>query len=370
MKAPRLLLHGYYGFGNAGDEALLYALLKDLREEAPEAELKVLSGNPEHTRRSFGVPAVDRFHPLEVIRALRWADLYILGGGTLLQDVTSLRSLHYYAGVLLLARLLGTPSMLYANGLGPIETAWGRWITRHILRLPHLITLRDHQSLDFMEGLKVRRPALVTADAALGLTLSLTPEEEERRLKAFGLEPESYALLALRPPARGKSLPPALVELIATIAREEPYEPIFLPFHPRLDQPLAEDLLRQVKPRGRILQVEAADTPSFLLLLKRAGLILTMRLHALIMSAAVGRGALAVVYDPKVEGVAEDLGLPTLGKLEELPPMPELWAHYLALKEEISRREEALRRDLPDLRAKAKSNAQRALELWKTLQAK
>ncbi|MDI3269520.1 MAG: polysaccharide pyruvyl transferase CsaB [Bacillota bacterium] len=367
MKHPRLLLHGYYGFGNAGDEALLFSLLQEFRERAPQAELKVLSGNPQHTRSSFGVPAVNRFHPGEVVKALRWADLYILGGGTLLQDVTSLRSLHYYAAVLLLARLLGTPSILYANGLGPIDTAWGRFLTRHILKLPRLITLRDEQSLRFMEELGVRRPAEVTADAALSLTLSLPREEEVRRLASFGLEPKGYALFALRPPARGKGLPPVLTELVLKIAREGELVPVFLPFHRRLDEPLALELLEKVGSRGKILHVDPTDTPSFLLLLKEAGIVLTMRLHALIMAAAMGKGALSIVYDPKVEGVARDLGLSTLGKLEELPATAQLWERYQTWQRERPAEERRLQEKLPLLRAKARSNAQRVLELWDTL---
>ena len=43
----KILISGYYGFANAGDEAMLTAIIESLRQVEKNVELTVLSGNPE-----------------------------------------------------------------------------------------------------------------------------------------------------------------------------------------------------------------------------------------------------------------------------------------------------------------------------------
>ena len=101
----RILISGYYGFGNAGDEAVLAAILASLRRQVPEAQCDVLSIDPKTTTRLHGIPAYHRARPREVLTALRRCDLFVSGGGSLLQDVTSLNSLLFYLAQIRLARL-------------------------------------------------------------------------------------------------------------------------------------------------------------------------------------------------------------------------------------------------------------------------
>ena len=92
----KILISGYYGFANAGDEAMLTAIIESLRQVEKNVELTVLSGNPEDTAAKHQVCSVYRFNPLGIIRAMKDSELIISGGGSLLQDVTSKRSLLYY----------------------------------------------------------------------------------------------------------------------------------------------------------------------------------------------------------------------------------------------------------------------------------
>ena len=91
----RIVISGYYGFANAGDEAMLAAIIKALRSTEDSVELTVISGNPQATAAQYGVSSIHRFNPLEIFSALRSCDLLLSGGGSLLQDVTSKRSLLY-----------------------------------------------------------------------------------------------------------------------------------------------------------------------------------------------------------------------------------------------------------------------------------
>ena len=95
-----ILISGYYGFDNIGDESILRTLVSSLREHIPDCSLTVLSHNPTSTREKYGVEAVDRMSPMAILHAVKKCDMLISGGGSLLQDVTSSKSLHYYLSII------------------------------------------------------------------------------------------------------------------------------------------------------------------------------------------------------------------------------------------------------------------------------
>lgn len=185
----RLLICGYYGFGNAGDEAVLAALVQQLRRRLPDAELCVLSADPPATRALHGVQAVQRWSVREVWRALRGCSLLIQGGGGLIQDVTSKVSPLYYLGILHMARLRRVPSMIFAQGIGPLHTPLLQRLTSFELRRAAAICVRDQASADLLAQWRVTSPALqVVADPAL-LLEPLAPSDPPA---------EPYALLTVR----------------------------------------------------------------------------------------------------------------------------------------------------------------------------
>ena len=153
----RLVVSGYYGYANAGDEAVLAGMLATFREADPDLEVTVLSGDPEHTRRTHGVAAIRRADLPAVARALRASDGLVSGGGSLLQDRTSPRPVAYYAGVMHLARFTGRPYAIHAQGLGPIRLLPNRWLAASALRGAAAVSLRDAASLDLARALGVRR---------------------------------------------------------------------------------------------------------------------------------------------------------------------------------------------------------------------
>ena len=165
----RLVVSGYYGYGNAGDEAVLAGLLAALREIEPAASVTVLSGDPAETRRTHGVDAIPRARPGTLIGALRASDGLLSGGGSLLQDRTSARPVAYYTGVMGVARLARRPYVMHAQGLGPITRAGNRWLAALALRGAAHVSLRDDASVDLARRLGVRRPIEVVPDPALGL---------------------------------------------------------------------------------------------------------------------------------------------------------------------------------------------------------
>ena len=145
-KKYRVVMSGYYGFGNAGDDAILDSIQQAVRAASDDVSVTVLSNDPELTKKQYGLDAIPRFRVLRVFSALREGDVLLSGGGSLLQDTTSTRSLLYYLSVIRCAQWLHKPVMLYANGIGPVRKPANRRRVRHVVERAALVTLRDHAS--------------------------------------------------------------------------------------------------------------------------------------------------------------------------------------------------------------------------------
>ena len=163
-----ILISGYYGFDNIGDESILRTLITSLREKIPDCSLTVLSHNPASTREKYGVEAVERMSPGAILRAVRQCDMLISGGGSLLQDVTSSKSIHYYLFIIRLAKLLGKKVFIYSQGIGPIDHAFNRRATARALKKADGIVVRDERSAKLLEQIGLPQERIViTADPVI-----------------------------------------------------------------------------------------------------------------------------------------------------------------------------------------------------------
>ena len=166
-----ILICGAYGLGNAGDEAILTAILSQVRAAVPEAEITVLSRSPHETAEQYQVRALYMFDFPGIWRVLRDTRLYINGGGSLIQDATSRRSLLYYLYTLYAAKRRNCRVLMYGCGVGPVTRKGDIRFTRHVLNHSvDAITLRESDSLRELEAMRVNRPEIIlSADPALTL---------------------------------------------------------------------------------------------------------------------------------------------------------------------------------------------------------
>jgi polysaccharide pyruvyl transferase CsaB len=294
----RVALLGYFGFGNAGDEAILAAELAALRSafaaQAPagsppgdpggaEPTFVVISGDPDHTRRS--------------------SSALVAGGGSLLQDVTSARPVAFYAGTMLAARAVGTPVFVYAQGLGPVRRPVNRVLTGAALRASRYVALRDAASVTLAERLGVRAVDLVP-DPVLGVDLSAG------HAPPLGGERPRLAV-ALRPWTGSEHWLPAVRSALTELAADA--DVVLVPFHAGQDADLARYLAAGLGAGTEVVDVGAAGRDGHQVALDAvagATAVLGMRLHALIAAAGAGRPFVALSYDPKVTAFADRVGQP------------------------------------------------------------
>ena len=317
----KILISGYYGFSNAGDEALLTAILASLYAIEPEADITVISGNPSDTTAKHRVKSIFRFDAGKILSAMGQADLLLSGGGSLLQDVTSKRSLAYYLSMIALAKLRGKKVMLFAQGIGPIRNGFMRLLTRFICRRADVITVRDRDSAEELVRLGLEREKIeVTADSVL--TLAPVSKDAGRQiLKKAGLVlTEPIIGVSVRSWPENRRCLQQLAAGLARISRRYDAQVIVLPLQYPMDVEASKAVRNFIPPLAQkvVLLEEAYPTEVFLSLIGNFNLLVGMRLHALIFAAVMDVPFLAISYDPKVDSFVRAVGSEPVGTVENL----------------------------------------------------
>ncbi len=313
----RVLISGYHGYGNCGDEAILVAMIRNLRQRQPELDLVALSKLPEQTARLYGIRCINRFNLFSIIKELHQADLVISGGGSLLQDVTSNRSLYYYLGIILLARLMRKPVMLYANGIGPIKRSYNRSITRNIVSRVNCITLRDRESQTLLDSIGVEGPPVqITADPVL--TMSPLPgERAESICKAEGIDTSKIMVgISVRPWKTGSDFYDKLAAIADSLAARG-YEVLFMPLHQHDDLRAIRQVQALCTRKTHLLQGQY-NAEEIMALIGQSRVFISMRLHGLVFAAVERVPMIGLVYDPKVQSFLDSLQQAGVSNLDSL----------------------------------------------------
>lgn len=320
-----VLICGAYGMSNAGDEAVLDALLAEMRSIDAEMPITVLSRTPEDTGARHDVRAIHSFDLPGMLRAMRRSALYINGGGSLIQDVTSTRSLWYYLYTLVAAKHRGCKVMMYGCGIGPVNRPLNRRLAGWVIdRYVDAVTLREEHSLSELRSMGVTKPE-VTVASDPALSLSPGPAEDvDMQCEKLGLEKGGkYFCICVRhwPGIREKA---ALFAAAADYAYEKyGLRPVLLSVNPRQDGE-ASRLVQSLMKAPCVLAEEPMGTGEVIGFLSRMCAVMAMRLHALVFSASQSVPLIGVSYDPKVTAFLEyisqanDIGFDRLERPEQL----------------------------------------------------
>jgi polysaccharide pyruvyl transferase CsaB len=323
----RYLVSGYYGEGNAGDEAILAGILQEVGRRDLEARFTVLSFGPADTASRHGGTGLDLDvistslrSPARLWAAMKAADLLISGGGSFLHEADfelfgrsfllragKLRPVPYFLSIVLIARAAGLPVMWYSQGLGPLHTRSAKGLVRAAGSASQLVTWRDQDSARLAYSVGVRAPAqLVVPDPAYALYPAPT-EEAVAELVRCGLAAGARYLAVCPRPWLGRSTYLAnLGEALETAAAALDLEIVLVPFHESLDPPICDSLAARPGFGGRAHSLPPVTSPTVLAaVLGRAELTVAMRLHSGILAAIAGTPAVTIDYDPKTRAFAE-----------------------------------------------------------------
>jgi len=347
----RLLLSGYYGFGNLGDEALLQVIVAQLRTRHPYAQIDVLSAKPEITAHELGVQATARWDSKAVRNAIESADVVLSGGGGLLQNATSLRSLIYYTGIIRAAVRAGRKTMIFAQSIGPLDF-WGKTVVRETCKGISGATVRDDRSQSLLASLLPAVRVERTADPAF----LFDAEEESVDLSAEGLGPQSdpFAVISVRKADGLKDRIDLIARAVDRLTEQHGLRVAFVPLGGPSDAEVSTMVIRKCRTAPVLLPEASLGRTANII--RRANVLIGMRLHALILAARQGVPFLAIPYDPKVTSFCNDLAYPLapLFSLESPGPKPapeaidaavdRLWAQRETLRDYLTAAREPLER--------------------------
>lgn len=321
-----ILICGAYGKGNSGDDAILQAIVRELRQRDPDLPLYATSRSPAMTAVEASVGAIYTFHPWKVRKRMKRTALYLSGGGSLIQDATSSRSLWYYLNSMKTAKRLGNRVMMFGCGIGPVHHAANRSRAANTIQgCVDRITLRDAASAKELEQLGVKGiPTRVTADMAF-LVPPAPAEVVEQMCNACcvagKINPADRLLILAPRPWEGTDRHLSdFAAAAAHAAKRYGLKPVLLAMEPGKDLSICERIAQIAQEREKIpcaVVAASEDSAAVVGLIRRADAVLAMRLHALIFAAAQGTPFAGVSYDPKVSGFVDYMGWGLCCSLEE-----------------------------------------------------
>ncbi|GIP28727.1 polysaccharide pyruvyl transferase CsaB [Paenibacillus sp. J23TS9] len=322
-----IVISGYYGFKNSGDEAVLQSILTALEEKGKQAGVQinpvVLSIDPEWTTSTYGVQAVHRMKLGEVRQALKNSSGLISGGGSLLQDATSPKTIPYYLGVIKLAQWMNKPVFVYSQGVGPVNRKLFNPLIKNAFKKCEYISVRDVQSAELLQSMGLQSSRIqVVPDPVMGLTpesenaASIAPDADQQ-LPVIGIsvrywDPERRELQGI-------------AEGLRAFCEKQPAHLRFLPFHFPGDEKASQEIIGQlgdIASGGSKVSVcrEAVLPRQMLAEVGQCDLVIGMRLHSLIYAANQLVPLIGVSYDPKIDHFLKRLDITPVGTSSSLDP--------------------------------------------------
>lgn len=305
---PRVIISGYYGFDNLGDELILRVLVEQLKSH--QIKVTVLSQNPAKTAQEYGVDAVKRTSFIDIVDALTQANLFISGGGGLFQDATGPMSTIYYGGLIHLARFFEVPVCFWAQGVGPLRKDFSRKMTASALKKCEVVTVRDEKSAALVESLTGEEPE-ITADPVWLLTVPKKKHAPKKAGKKDKLSDPWRVGVSLRP--WGELTDERLTAFAACLKKmaeqvEGPVEFLLLPFQKQEDTHLLERFSLLLKGCSNAT-IQIPQPGEVLGRIADCDVLLGMRFHSLILGLLCNVPVYGLVYDPKVASLLEMFNL-------------------------------------------------------------
>lgn len=347
--AKKILLAGYYGYGNLGDEAILEMVLKQLFQIVKRENITVLSSNKEDTSKKYNINSIDRYNVLSIIKSLKKSGALIFGGGSLLQDVTSKRSIYYYLFLIKIAKLMNNKVIMLSQGIGPIVNEKSKKAVIKSLQQVDYITVRDIQSKNFLEELGVDENKLfLSADPVINLC-----SNDESRSKVDNTQKK--VCFSLRN-WNGSNLSENISDVTERLIKSN-IECHFIPFYYNEDLGLINDVesslnkkgLKAVYYKDRLSTIEAFD------IIKNMDLLVGVRLHSLIFAASANVPFVAVSYDHKVDHFVESVDMNVACSIENID-VDQLYDEIIKKLENEETEKQKLTEKVTELRENIKVN--------------
>ncbi len=290
----KYIVSGYIGFDNFGDELIARVLTERLKSEGAK-EITLISSNPEKTAKRYDVNSCGM---LRFWNSLKNSDILVSGGGSLLQDVTSLKSLIYYLIVIYSAIILNKKFIIYAQGIGPIKSFVGKILTKFALKKAGKISVRDIKSQELLRSWGINSE--LVNDPVLDLEF-----EHKNKVGVVGVQLRNCADLS--------------DDFLNNLANEVNKRFInnkieIISLQDSVDSRICHKFQSMLKERGmeNAVVCEKLELDDVIEHIVNLEYLVGMRFHACVVGIKSGVKTLAINYDPKVEKLAKEYKIPII----------------------------------------------------------
>lgn len=293
-RAKEVLISGYIGFSNFGDDAILSSLVEHLKEM--ECDVSALSANPELTKENFDIFTYKFNNIPQIFYAIKNNDILVSGGGSLLQNVTSNKSLIYYLLIIFLAKIFNKKVVIFAQGIGPIKGKFYQGLTKNILKICDVVTVRNSFSQRLLSKWKINSKLVI--DPVLEIS---TPPYDPKGIVGVQLRP--YAFLESN---FVKNLAKKITEKFSDRKIQ------IFPFQKKLDEEICNEFYELLKKENPQIDAEIIEYQSIEQInecFSHLEYLFAMRFHACILGLKSGVKTLPLSYDEKVVNLAQDFGI-------------------------------------------------------------
>lgn len=333
--SAKIVISGYYGFRNSGDEAVLKSILNSLEDQGKQQGIQiepiVLSGDPEWTSKMYGVRSVGRLKIREIRQLLKESDGLISGGGSLLQDSTGIMTIPYYLGIVRIAHWLRKPVFIYAQGVGPVQKKFFfSWIKNSFKKSAY-VSVRDQESALLLEKMGLSRSKVeVVADPVMGLPLPVKQEPIHinplNTIKEANIDSLPVVGISVRFWDKQRRELDGIADGLRLLSQELPVHLRFLPFHLPEDEQASQyviDRIGDISDHGSVISSaeQVTDPQQMLVEVSRCHAIIGMRLHSLIYAASQSVPLIGISYDPKIDQFLNRLQIQATGTSTKVEPL-------------------------------------------------
>jgi len=356
--STQILLCGYFGCGNLGDDSILVGLSESLVDL--DVKFTMLSGAPDETFRLYGMRSVPRLDLKAVQEAIVESDYVVFPGGSIFQDVTSIRSAGYYNSLVQRAKKAGKKVFMLGQGVGPLNTWFGKRLALSAFNMADEIVVRDPGSMALLRSIGVKRPIKLGADMAF--LMPPPPDQTEESAYQVG----GMRTIGISPRPFGRNVK-KIQQLFADLAKKL-YESNMIPVMIEMDQREDGPLIYEIGKRlgGKVPDIRGMATPMMVQQrMARMEAVIAMRLHAGILASSVGVPPYMISYDPKVTALAKLLELAPAPPIDSLTA-PRLFENFMEFLKDRDRNVRIVERKREELKSAAMVNVETLRESLKS----
>jgi L-malate glycosyltransferase len=270
-----IVISGYYGFKNAGDELILKTIVGDLRFYKPNIKISVLSATPKETSKTYNVHSINRWNIFSIIAEILKSQMLLSGSGGLFQDTTGYMSLWYYLMIISLAKFFNKKVFIYAVGIGEIKHPINKYFIKYCFNKVDFITVRTIRDKEMLESFGIKQNIIVTADPVFGIDLPNVVINDTTKKKKIGI--------IIRKTKDWKNDVVIFSNISKILTEKFNAKIIFIPFQESSDLKLLKNIKNKTNGIADIYMWNNLD--EMLKLFSQLDIVISMRLHGLILAA-------------------------------------------------------------------------------------